>query len=400
MKGVSLWKGNRKSKDFQFQDRIAKEYVNRSGTGIMVHKYIGPFEQDEKDSSLQSPTKDFDLNELSIQDVLLGEVRDRKYSEDLIEVRGCYMVSESDFDLSQFGYLMSGDTIVLEFHTNDIIEKVGRKFMPGDVLELMHLRDDTSLDATAGVIKKYYVVHDSNRSAGGYGPTWFSHIWRCRCSPIVDTQEYRDILHNENLEDTELASLFMDLGDSDAGVTNHAKSGEYGETQSVASSQAMEMKIRKEHARKEVEKRSQYANHLYIRNSDFATQKGLIEWIYNNDGIPNDFTGDYIVSGEEFPEDAPDGSYFIRSDYSPHRLFKRMEVNGAFIWRKVSDVWREEWSPAGRILKSFIDNDNMTAVGFREDETFREQQALSSVVTPKSKKRPEVVTQGKPPAGK
>jgi len=103
-----------------------------------------------------------------------------------------------------------------------MIELIGRKLMTGDVIELPHLRDDTSLDATVGEIKKYYVVQDSNRSASGYGPTWYSHLWRVRCTPIVDTQEFRSILHNENIgikNDTiDWLTDYIMSGNSDAGV--------------------------------------------------------------------------------------------------------------------------------------------------------------------------------------
>jgi len=50
------------------------------------------------------PTED--INELTIQDVLFGETRDRKYAEDVIELRGTYNISDSDFDMSQFGYML------------------------------------------------------------------------------------------------------------------------------------------------------------------------------------------------------------------------------------------------------------------------------------------------------
>jgi hypothetical protein len=303
MSGFSLWKNGKKTKDYNFQDRIAKEFVNRSGTGIILHKYIGPHKQDPKNSTLMLPQNEKEINELTIQDVLLGENRDRKYSEDLIELRGLYSVADSDFDLSQFGYLLSGDTIVLEFHTNDIIEKVGRKLMTGDVLELVHLRDDTSLDSEAGEIKKFYVVQDSNRSSTGYGPTWFTHIWRTRCTPIVDSQEYRSILHNQNVslenEDLDWLTNFEMTGESDAGVKDLSKNGKTN-VHSVLDKELQQVEILKAYQKSEVEKRSFYANHLWIKNIHLQSKTGLISWMLNGDDIPNDFVGDVIFSGMNF----------------------------------------------------------------------------------------------------
>lgn len=384
MSGFSLWKNGKKTKDYNFQDRIVKEFIYRSGTGLILHKYIGPHKQDPKDSTLMLPQNENEINELTIQDVLLGENRDRKYSEDLIELRGLYSVTDNDFDLSQFGYMLSGDTIVLEFHTNDIIEKVGRKLMTGDVLELVHLRDDTSLDSEAGEIKKFYVVQDSNRSSTGYGPTWFTHVWRTRCTPIVDSQEYRSILHNQNVslenEDLNWLTNFETTGESDAGVKDLSRDYD-SNVHTVLDKELKQIEVIKEYQRNEVEKRSFYTNHLWIKSVYLQEKTGLISWMLNGDDIPHDFEGEVIFSGSEFPENPEEGDYFIRNDYVPERLFKRVGTT----WRKVNDVWRRDWVPAHRLLESFINNDEVTVIGDHEDQVFDERQPLSEVVLPKSK---------------
>ena len=66
--------------------------------------------------------------------------------------------------------------------------------MPGDVLELPHLRDDLLLNHDRNAINKFYVVQDANRGSEGYSQTWYSHIWRVKVTPLTDTQEYADIL--------------------------------------------------------------------------------------------------------------------------------------------------------------------------------------------------------------
>jgi len=386
MAGIKLWKG-KKTKDFHFQDKISKEFIYRSGTACYVHKYIGPYEQSSKDSSLSVPT-DLDTNELSLQDVLLGENRDRKYAEDVIEISGVYTVSDNDFDLTQFGYMLSGDSIILEFHTNDSIEKLGRKLMTGDVLELPHLRDDTSLDQDAGEIKKYYVVQDSNRSAIGYGPTWYSHIWRTRCIPIIDTQEYRGILHNEAIQtandEIEWLTDFAMTGGSDAGV-NNVYEGE--NVQSTLDGDLRHIEKTKEHQKDEVSRRGFELSHIYIRNGNIELTNSLLGYFMHGDNIPDNFDGDIIYSGDTFPQNPEEGEYFVRTDYEPDRLFKRV----GSCWKKVHDVWRQDWSPAHRILNSFINNNNITTIGDHEDETFSEKQALSEVVLPKSKETTKVV---------
>lgn len=391
MQGLTLWKG-KNSKDFKFQDKIAKEFVNISGTLCIIHKYVGPYKQDPKDSSLFLPQNEDEINEMTIQDVLFGENRDRKYSEDLYEVKGIYVVTDNDFDMTQFGYMLGGDQIVLEWHINDLIEKIGRKLMTGDVVELVHLREDDSLDSEAGTIKKYYVVQDASKQSVGYGPTWLPHIWRTRCTPIVDTQEYRDILHNESKilanEDIDWLTDFSIVGESDTGVKDLSRT--WDET-SVNNQQTGEFEKRsieviKDHHRQEVEKRSFDVSHLYIKECNEQLKTGLIHHVLNGDGIPANHNGDIIFSGDQFPTDAVDGDHFVRTDYEPPRLFRKVNSQ----WKKVSDVWRREWVPAHRILESFINNDNKTSIGYHEDQNFDEKQALSEVVLPKAK-QPDII---------
>ena len=48
-------------------------------------------------------------------------------------VRGIYNVQDADFNLSQFGMFLQNDTLFLTVHLNDIVERIGRKPMSGDV---------------------------------------------------------------------------------------------------------------------------------------------------------------------------------------------------------------------------------------------------------------------------
>ena len=109
-------------------------------------------------------------------------------------LRGVYNVQDTDFDLTQFGLFLSNDMLYMTFHMNEMVEIMGRRLMPGDVLELPHLRDALLLNADKNAINKYYVVNDTNRGAEGFSQTWYPHIWRVKLSPLTDSQEYYDIL--------------------------------------------------------------------------------------------------------------------------------------------------------------------------------------------------------------
>ena len=293
MPRLSLWKPQ-KGNDYKMIDRVIREHFNVGGTGVFIHKYLGPHAQanttdlTQPDNSVVRPN--------NIQDLLFLENRDRKYDPDVYDMRGVYQVQDSDFDLTQFGAFLSNDTIYMTFHLNDMIDIIGRKLMSGDVLELPHQRDDTMLDmarlefttkpakkfrkgetitgATSGAtatvvnynhdakvlrmvtdgdftvgetvtgtsssaagevaayypegpqaINRYYVIEDAARGSEGYSPTWYPHIWRVKCTPLVDSPEFSDILGTGEQKDDlrNLISTYqseIDIGDA---IVNQAQ---------------------------------------------------------------------------------------------------------------------------------------------------------------------------------
>jgi len=95
---------------------------------------------------------------LNIQDLLFLENRDRKYDTSVYTMRGIYQVQDVTFDLSQFGMFLQTGTLFIVFHINDMVQTLGRKLMAGDVIELMHLKDYYPLDNSLPVALKRYYV--------------------------------------------------------------------------------------------------------------------------------------------------------------------------------------------------------------------------------------------------
>ena len=145
MPRLSLFKPE-KGNDYKFHDRNINEMFQVGGTDLNLHKYIGPYDQGEtnKDGDA-SPTQPnysgSEINELTIQDLLFLENRDRKYAPDVYTIRGIYNVQDADFNLSQFGMFLQNDTLFLTVHLNDTVERLGRKPMSGDVIEFTHMKD-------------------------------------------------------------------------------------------------------------------------------------------------------------------------------------------------------------------------------------------------------------------
>lgn len=199
MPRLSLWRENR-GNDYKFLDRRISEMFTVGGTGVHVHKYMGA-DTDENDGSDATKPKYNTNSVFNIQDLLFVENRDRKYDADIYTMRGIYQRQDQDFSLSQFGIFLAEGTLFMTFHLNDCLETLGRKLIPGDVLELRHLKDYWALDDSVPVaLKRFYVIQDASFAAEGFSPTWYPHLWRVKLQPLVDSQEYRDILEKIKID--------------------------------------------------------------------------------------------------------------------------------------------------------------------------------------------------------
>jgi hypothetical protein len=191
-----MWRPNRTS-DYQYLDRIISEQYTVGGLDIYVHKYLGPqgagTDNGNNDATIPNyPT----TNPLFIEDLLLLENRDRVYDPDVYVMRGVYRTQDIDFDLTQFGLFLNNDTLFITFHYNDMIDTFGRKLMTGDVIEVPNLKDYHPLDtALVKALPRYYVIQDANYASEGFSVTWLPHLWRVKATPLVNAQEYSQILN-------------------------------------------------------------------------------------------------------------------------------------------------------------------------------------------------------------
>lgn len=333
MARLSLWK-NYKSKDYYFIDRVVKEQFEVGGTGIFVHKYAGPVTA----SGVADPNI---IGELQIQDVVLMENRDRNYEPDVYELRGHYTLGDHDFDLSQFGLFLQTDTVYITFHMNDMADRLGRRLMSGDVLELQHLRDDLGLDENKAPSRRFYVVQDASKSAEGYSALWYPHLWRVKCTPLEDSQEFKQIMEQLNEDGTTIRDA-----------------------------------------------QSTFAQALNITDSIVAIAEAAVPTTVPAVGHlanyqPNTFTFDYgstIEKGDTFPGVPRQNDKFIRTDFKPNRLFEFRDRR----WHRLYDnVDGNTWIDRTANGATFLNNPNTTIVGGKE---FSERQALSKVIKPKTDK--------------
>jgi hypothetical protein len=436
MPRLSLWRPN-KTNDYRFFDRTISEMYTVGGVDLYIHKYLGP--KVGGDGSSQSSNFDatqpvYDTeNPLFIQDLLLLENRDRAYDPDVYQMRGVYRIQDIDFDLTQFGLFLNNDTLFITFHYNDMIDTIGRKLMSGDVIEVPNLKDPNPLDASiTKALPKYYVIQDAAYASEGFAAEWLPHLWRVKATPMVNAQEYQEIINKpfetENIWDPGNfypAGTIVNYGDTyyqaridtpvDTEITNTTYWQEITNPVTIADKDSTRNKDLAINdailAQAEIE----------VPLSGYDTVKFYI-FPTNPDGTPadpnsvtidqTDPTADYtgtnvadqsvtpradgytlgyltgdgiapnglpVTPGVSFPTNPRDGDYALRLDYFPNRLFR---FNGTS-WIKIEDKVRTDLTngPGNNTLRSSFVNNTYT-VPTTDLGNIPSRQSLSQILKP------------------
>jgi hypothetical protein len=384
MPRLSIYKPE-KGNDYKFFDRNINEMFQVGGVDIFLHKYIGTYDQGatNKDGPA-SPTlpAESTLGERTIQDLLFLENRDRKYDADVYVIRGIYNVQDTDFNLSQFGMFLQNDTLFLTVHLNDVVERLGRKPMSGDVVEFPNLKDDYSLDASIPIaLKRFYVIEDVNRSAEGFSPTYWPHLLRLKLKTIVDSQEFRDIIGDATTagslasymstynKEKEINDAIIAQAEADA-----PKSG-FNYKQFYVTPIDERGNIRLEGVNSEETISSDQPINAVI-DTPASSHYGFY---YNGDGIPPN--GYVAGAGTSFPtSNVNKGDYFLRLDFLPNRLFRFDGIR----WIKVEDSVRlttTNNNTRNTFKTGFVNNSSTTTIN---GLTVEQRQTLTNALKPKA----------------
>ena len=355
MPRLSLWRPNH-SNDYKFFDRRISEMFTIGGTDINIHKYLGPLEQN---GSTDATKPDYtNQSAQNIQDLLFLENRDRKYDTSIYTIRGIYRINDNDFDLTQFGLFLTSDTLFIVFHLNDMVETVGRKIIVGDVIELPHLKDYYPLnDDLPAALKRYYVVQDATRGAEGFSPTWFGHLWRVKVQPLVDSQEYKDILNNIAPDGSTDTSTQGSLSDLLSTYDKYLDINDAIVTQAEVDVPASGYDTSSFYIEPLNENLYPGSVNGGITGNTYNTPSSTVQGYLTGDGLaPNGFP---VKAGIAFPLHPENEEYFLRLDFLPNRLFR---YNGSR-WIKIEDAVRTPLTPgsSNKTLKSsFINNTQKT----------------------------------------
>ena len=419
MPRLSLYRPE-KGNDFKFIDKTAWEMFQVGGVDVLIHRYLGPGSSAEVTPTTPNYTSPL---ETQIQDLLFLENRDRKYDPDVYVLRGVYNIQDTDFNLSQFGLFLQNDTIFVTFHITDTVEKLGRKLIAGDVIELPHLKDDHALNDLQFALKRFYVIEEVTRAAEGFSVTWYPHLYRAKCKPLVDSQEYKDIFNAAAGEGSDLTlrdvlstyekemqitQAVLDQAESDAPKSGYDTTQYYtiqkdgfGNVELVTVDNDAISEYSADLGEPVVDTDGnpvldENGNPVYA-SANASTQFQTPD--HNDyggyllgDGIPGN--GAPFSAGIAFPINPTPGQYCLRKDYKPNRLFR---YNGTR-WMKIEDVNRMTMSNLGdsdtaagkefagkdsrQTLKtSFINNTNTTTVN---GHTIQEKQSLSKALRPQA----------------
>ena len=389
MPKLSLYRPE-KSNDFKFLDRSIYEQFQIGGTDIYLHKYLGVINPLEGESSPTKPANVADAGELGIQDVLFMENRDRRYEPDVYVIRGIYTLQDLDFNLSQFGLFLQNDNIMITFHLRGTYDALGRKIMAGDVIELPHQKDEYALDDSLVALKRFYVISEVTRPANGYSQTWYPHLLRAKCQPLVDTQEFKEILDKD--AGAEDGSTLRDL------LSTYQKNIEVNDqiiAQALVDAEQSGYKTNQFFVIPKDENNLVEVNDITNGDIDVSSTaldasailasptKNYYLGYLTGDGIPPN--GAPYGFGITFPGDSVPGQFFLRTDYLPNRLFR---YDGKH-WIKFEDNVRMTNSTLGetqtnnpllvrRKLKAdFVNNTTTATIG---GAVVQERQALSQVL--------------------
>lgn len=368
MPRLSLYKPER-GNDYKFIDRQASEMFQVGGTDVYLHKYLGPA---LKTSGTADQPVYGALNPTNIQDLLFLENRDRKYDTEIYRLRGHYNVANIDFNLSQFGLFIDSDTIYMTVHINDIINTIGRKPMSGDVFELPHLRDDFALNDFDFGLPRYYVIADVGRATEGFSSTWYPHLYRLKCTKIVDSQQFADILSQPALDangdpvgDTTLKDL-LSTYNTELGINNSViQQAEVDAPKSGYETRQFYTLAVDPATGKPVLETADTSTVDASTTGEFASDVNAVparsgySGYLIGDGFP--VNGYSFGSGIQFPSAPETNDFFLRIDFLPNRLFKFDGVR----WVKQEDAVRMNMTnndTRSTLKTSFINNTNSTYV--------------------------------------
>ena len=317
------------TKNSRFLGKLMKRHIDMSGVYCNIYRFLGTFAQDEDELGIRKDDKKSDQtieksgqeptdigSFLGVQDTILNENRDRAYDfEEIPVIKGVYSVSQNELEYARFGLALSNDIITMEFHQGSIETELGRRLIPGDVIELPHLRE-VGIDGR--VANKWYEVASPVWSPTGYDPMYARHIVGVILKPLRHQQEFLDLFEREDEYGKTLAEQASNR-DAMMAITeaNQEKAGEHAYT-------------------------TWWDATIMWFDPDHPSQEPY-RW-YDDGKPPN---GEPVSQGNSFPPNPQQGDWFLRTDLVPNRLYRFQQSR----WKLHQVDQKRDWQPYNWVVK-------------------------------------------------
>lgn len=310
--------GDFPSKNSRFLSGITSKHLVMGGVVAYAWLMTGILPDEVDDSS--GDVGDDASAGLAIQDPVLMENRNRTYSDDCYKLWTAYTVSANALDFARYGIMLSNDVLQCEFHKEDMERQCGRRLIPGDVIEMRHLRD---VGISGVPMNRWYVVQSITKSPRGFDLAWDYHILAVTLKPLKNSQEFSDLMDRPTYEGVPGADGGTDLGSvgSTEGSDNVNTAAIQDEAFKYAYTTWWDI------------------TRVYI---DIDTAK---PYRWTDDGEPPN--GLPVQQLDHFPTDALDGDYVVRIDMYPNRLYRFEQQRWIF---KELDIKRE-WNTYNWVRK-------------------------------------------------
>jgi hypothetical protein len=307
---------DRPSKDTLLASSLAAEHIRIGGCVVYAHLQDGFFEQVNEDGTpLNSITTNLGDQ---IQDVVLMENRDRKYRDDVVKLYGAYTVSQNALDFARFGLMLSSDIVQMEFHKGEMEQFCGRRILPGDVIEMSHMRDV----GTDGIpTNRWYEVRSIVKSPRGYDNAYQFHILAVTMRPLQNAQEFADLMNR--VVNSGGGSPDATLGDQSS------TAGTYNDITATIQNSAFE----------------QAYTTWWDTTPVYIDPDTTDPYKWTDDAKPPN--GLPVTVASSFPSSPTEGEYLIRTDFTPNKLY-RFQDN---IWVFKELDRKREWNTYNWLAK-------------------------------------------------
>lgn len=281
---------------------------------------------------------DYQATRLSnIQDPLFRENRDRDYADASVEVKAHYDILDLQTEFAKFGIDIP-QQYVFTISFAKMVQVLGRPIVIGDIIELP---SEMQYDANLNGVRKWLEVEDTGWSTEGFTPGWKPTLFRFNASPLLASQETRDVIGIEK--------NYIDLSDGDF------LSGELA--LDTAAHEATEYIVAE--SEEAVPETGTDASDYDVDDDtlhDIASATFRNTDLYVENGLPPN--GEPYTEDMSMPENPSDGDYhrliYPADTNIPPRLFQWNEVKMKWLFLEADNRWKQNSHKPSvdKILKS------------------------------------------------